>query len=94
MVLAPVNSVFRSLLGIPSAVIYNAMACRVFRHLRLGTVADYDASTSVGGHTVNFTRPTVVPISQRSRTLEDSNEPDRAIKIEVRKTTRPTAHPT
>jgi hypothetical protein len=94
MILAPVNPLFHSLLGMPSAVIYSSMACRVFRHLRIGTISDHDTSTSMGGNiSLNYTRPShplsVVPISQHSPgalPLKSSNEPDGEIKLEVKKT--------
>jgi hypothetical protein len=46
MVIAPVLSVSHTTLGLPNAVLESAMACRVFRQIRLSLITDFDATTS------------------------------------------------
>jgi hypothetical protein len=81
MILSSLSPPFRTLLTMPNALIWNSMACRVFRHLKLGILVDYNTVTSTG-----TTGTTSVNVPLRSLTFNVSHDPDGAMKTEVKKT--------
>jgi hypothetical protein len=93
---APVPPIAHAIFGLPGMVLASAMACRVFRQLRIGLINDFDNTTVTSENvaSVHFTRrssPLVVISGDESHALENSHRGP--INIQVAQTTEPDGLP-
>lgn len=81
MLLVPVPSVYRAMLSVPNLALENAMACRVYRAVKLGSIQDPPTTHSI--KTLRFNTATAKSSREMPFNQPTSDEPRNTVQVDM-----------